>query len=71
MKRAVLDTPGEERPNVALMIESGAYFNRVGGEKTFSGEAGLFALCADVAAFARNVIAADPQLDSYLVSPAG
>lgn len=66
LKRAVLGAPADQRPNVAFVVESGAYFNRVGGERCFDGDAGFFALCADTAGFARSVISADPQLDAYV-----
>ena len=66
LKRAVLDSPEEERPNVALVVKSGAYFNRVGGERMGDGEAGVFSFCSDIAFLARNLMGASPELHKYI-----
>jgi hypothetical protein len=58
------ETPQERRPDVALVIESGAYVGWNG--INVADDEGLFAFCSDGAYFVRNVITADPDLAMYL-----
>jgi len=53
----------ERRPDLALVVESGAC---VGLTARGLGPSGLFAFCVDCSYFARNVVTAEPDLNSYL-----
>ena len=65
LARKLRATPEDRRPDVALVIDSGAY---VGWNRpAVSGPEGLFAFCNDGTFFGRNVITADPDLDAYLL----
>jgi hypothetical protein len=57
-------TPDDERPDTALVIESGAYSGWHGN--TAEGEEGLFAFYIDCSFFARNVLIAEPDLAKYM-----
>jgi len=56
--------PEARRPDAVLIIESGAYVSQWQRNRT-SGEAGLFAFCADGSLFVRNVLVAEPDLQMY------
>lgn len=54
------------RPDAALVLDSGAY---VGPSGRYVGADGLFAFCMDISYFARNVIVAEPLLVTYINKP--
>jgi hypothetical protein len=57
-------TEEDKRPDAALVLESGVY---VGPSGSFLGAQGFFAFCKDLSFFARNVLVAEPMLDSYFI----
>jgi hypothetical protein len=66
LRNRLESTEFDDRPDTALVIESGAYASRVRGTtQSGSGTRGLFALCVDGAYYARNVITANPDLRAY------
>jgi len=64
LRLKMTDTPGDRRPDCALVVESGAYLGW--GGKISAGEEGLFAFCADGAYFMRNVLTAEPDLIAHV-----
>lgn len=58
------ETPEDRRPDCALIVESGAYV-AFDGHVT-AGEEGLFAFCADLSHFMRNVLIAEPDLIAHV-----
>ncbi len=64
LQKRLQDTPEDRRPDVALVVESGAY---VGWQApTGCSEEGLFSFCVDCSLFARNVLFAEPDLAKYV-----
>ena len=63
LNERIQKSPESERPDAALVLESCAY---VGQSGLLDGTPGLFAFCADMSYFVRNVILADPMLEGYL-----
>jgi hypothetical protein len=58
--------PSDKRVHGAAVLQSGAYACTVAGAtRAADGAEGLFALCADAAYFARNVMIAQPDLSGY------
>lgn len=57
-------TPEGERPDAALVIDSGAYVSPYSTAAT--GEEGLFSFCMDCSYFVRNVLFAEPDLALYV-----
>jgi hypothetical protein len=64
LSKRMADTPEEERPDCALVLDSGAYVGWGGGLS--AGEEGLFTFCADAAHFMRNVLVAEPDLIAHI-----
>lgn len=62
LDRRISETDEGKRPIAALVLESGAYVGRSG---KFVGIEGLLAFCIDLSYFARNILVAEPKLDSY------
>jgi len=64
LERRLSETTETQRPDGALVLESGAY--RCFGTGTrATGAAGLFAFCVDAARFATNVLTAHPDFSNY------
>jgi hypothetical protein len=59
-------TPEQERPDVALVIDSEAYVGWLGVRET--GARSLFSLAMDASYFARNVLTAEIDLRAYSFS---
>jgi hypothetical protein len=62
------NTPEDKRPDVALVLKSGAYVGW--GNLEAIGDEGLFAFMCDGAYFVRNVITVEPDLKKYLKNQA-
>lgn len=64
LKDRLQATEESKRPDLALVIESGAYVGwRVSAAE---GEEGLFAFCEECSFLARNVLIAEPDLAKYV-----
>lgn len=64
LKKKLLETPQEHRPDAALILESGAYVG-LPTDSIGVGPEGLFAFCVDAAYFANNVFTATPDFRGY------
>jgi hypothetical protein len=67
LRERIANTPMEQRPVAALVIESGAYV-RTWEAPSATAEEGLFAFCVDCSLFARNVLFAEPDLERYVTA---
>ncbi|HMK23892.1 MAG TPA: DUF6602 domain-containing protein [Terriglobales bacterium] len=65
LHKQLTETPEEERPDAALIIESGFYVNRWAGP-VGAAEVGFLACCFDGSYFVRNVVTAVPNVTGYL-----
>jgi hypothetical protein len=63
LRRKLLDTPEEVRPDAALVVDSGAY---VSWRSSAPGELGLFAFCIDCSHLAREILFPQPDLAKYV-----
>jgi hypothetical protein len=64
LKKRMEETPEDQRPDCALIVESGAYVAYSG--QVTDGEEGFFAFCADLSYFMRNVLMAEPDLIAHV-----
>ena len=70
LEKRISDSAESQRPDGALVIESGVYVCLLTGTHA-SGAAGLFAFCVDAARFATNVLTAHPDFSTYFPSYVG
>lgn len=63
LRKKILETPEECRPDAALVIESGAYSS---WRSCAASELGLFAFCLDCSHLSRSILFAEPSLQNYI-----